>query len=92
MADKLTIPPVFVEAETSPQPPIDAFQKCPLQQIAAGDLVLLQGQVWRVKNRRASRTSPRITITLWPVLGGRPQTRSYFPREWLPALRAAQTP
>lgn len=92
MANKLRIPPVFVEAETSPLPPMNAFQKCPLRQIAAGDLVLLQGQVWRVKDRRTSRASPRISIILWPVVGGRPQTRSYFPREWLPAVRAAQTP
>ena len=92
MADRLKIPPVFVDAEAAPLPAQSAFQKRPVEQIEAGDLVLLQGQVWRVKERRDSRTSPRITITLWPVAGGRPQTRSYFPREWLPAARAALTP
>jgi hypothetical protein len=91
MADKLNIPPVFVEAETSPAPPTAAFQKRPVEQIVTGDLVLLHGQVWRVKDRRTSRTSPRVTVTLWPLEGGRPQRVSFFPREWLPAVRGANT-
>lgn len=89
MADKLKIPPVFVDAETEPPPPSAAFRKYPLEHIASGDLVLLHGQVWRVKDRRTTRASPRITMTLWPVAGGRPHSASFFPREWLPAVRAA---
>lgn len=91
MVDRFYIPPVFVEAEMSAPPPTYAFRKRPAQQITVGDLLLLGGLVWRVKDRRTSRTSPRITFTLWPVMGGRPETESFFPREWLSVTRAAHS-
>ena len=90
MPDRFYIPPVFVEAEMSAPPPGGAFRKCPAQQIGVGDLLLLGGLAWRVKDRRTSRTSPRITFTLWPVMGGRPATESFFPREWLPVIPNAR--
>ncbi|HLU08556.1 MAG TPA: hypothetical protein VK003_02740 [Oceanobacillus sp.] len=90
MPNQFHIPPVFVDAEMSAPPPAGAFRKRPAQQVCVGDLVVLSGQVWRVKDRRTSRTSPRITFTLWPVMGGRPETESFFPREWLPVIPVAR--
>lgn len=81
--NRFYIPAVFVNSEPTPPPPATAFRKRPAQQIAVGDLLLLSGQVWRVKDRRTSKTSPRITFTLWNVAGGRPETESFFPREWV---------
>lgn len=90
MPDRFYIPPVFVDAEMSVPPPSGAFRNRPAQQICVGDLVMLGGQVWRVKDRRTSRKSPRVTFTLWPVTGGRPETESFFPREWLSVLPEAR--
>lgn len=81
------IPLVTVPAEDAPPPPASAFAKRPCEQIAVGDMVLLRGIVWRVKDRRTSRTSPRITFTLWACAGGRPTTESFFPREWVPVVK-----
>jgi hypothetical protein len=81
------VPPVFVAAEPTPPPPISAFLKYPAQHVEVGDLMLLGGEVWRVKDRRTSRTSPRITFTLWNGRGGRPETESFFPREWIPVVK-----
>ena len=90
MPDRFYIPPVFVDAEMNTPPPTGSFHKCPAQQVTVGDLLLLGGQVWRVKDRRTSRKSPRITLTLYPVMGGRPEIESFFPREWLPVLPNAR--
>jgi len=90
MPDRFYIPPIFVDAEMKTPPPTGAFCKRPAQQVTVGDLLLLGGQVWRVKDRRTSRKSPRITFTLYPVMGGRPETESFFPREWLPVLPNAR--
>jgi hypothetical protein len=90
MNDRPIIPPVRVEPESDPLP-ATTFQKLPAEEIDIGDLLLLRGQVWRIKDRRTSRTSPRITLTLWPVLGGRPEVQSFFPREWLPVAHAARS-
>ena len=83
MSSKFYIPPVFVDAEPTPPPPLSAFRKRPAQHIQIGDLLLLGGETWRVKDRRTSKTSPRITFVLWNVRGGRPETESFFPREWV---------
>lgn len=91
MSQKFNIPPVSVDPEPAMPPPVSAFNKRPVEQIAAGDLLLIRGQVWRAKDRRTSRTSPRITLTLWPVKGGRPETQSFFPREWLPSVSTPKT-
>jgi hypothetical protein len=91
MSDRFFIPLVFVEAEMSTPPPTSLFRKRPAQQVTAGDLLLLGGQVWRVKDRHSGRTSPRITFTLWPVIGGRPETESFLPRAWIPTVRAPRT-
>jgi hypothetical protein len=90
MPDRFYIPPVFVEPEMSAPPPSGAFRKRPVQQVGVGDLLLFGGSVWRVKDRRTSRMSPRITFTLWPVTGGRPETESFFPREWLLVIPEAR--
>lgn len=87
MMAEFKIPPVFVEAEAAPPPPQSAFRKRPAEQIAVGDMVVLLGQVYRVKARRTSQTSPRITFVLYPCAGGRPTRQSYFPRNWLDVAR-----
>lgn len=89
MSSKLNIPPVTVEAEMTTPPPETAFRKHPVERITAGDLLLLRGKVWRVKHVQTRRTSPRISLTLWPVQGGRPEVQSFFPREWFPVIRGA---
>ena len=90
MSERPIIPPVRVEPEADPLP-ATTFRKCPAEQIAVGDLLLLRGQVWRIKDRRTSHTSPRVTLTLWPVQGGRPEVHAFFPREWLPVAHAARS-
>lgn len=81
------IPPVFVDAEDTPLLSYAAFRKRPCEEISVGDRVWVRGQAFRVKDRRTSLTSPRITFTLHPILGGRPETQSFFPREWLPLVK-----
>lgn len=77
------IPPVFVDPDPDPIPSLEHFRKRPAGSLQIGDFVHLCGEVWRVKDRRTSRTSPRITFTLWNVRGGRPEIESFFLREWI---------
>lgn len=83
----LPIPPVTVAAEPTPAPAATAFRKQPVERIAAGDLLLVRGKAWRVKHVQRRRTTPRISLTLWPVQGGRPVVESLFPREWVPVVK-----
>lgn len=83
----LPIPPVTVAAEDTPPPPENAFRRQPVERIATGDLLLVRGKAWRVKHVQTRRTTPRISLTLWPVQGGRPVVEAWFPREWVPVYR-----
>jgi hypothetical protein len=83
MSSKFYIPPVFVEAESGFIPPLSTFKKRPAEQFKVNDLIHLCGETWRIKDRRTSKTSLRITFVLWNVRGGRPETESFFPREWV---------
>lgn len=80
---KWFIPPVYVEAEKDVPPPAGAFQKRPVEKLAPGDLVMLGGDVFRIKAVRTHGTSPKRTLTLRPVLGGRVEQETWFNREWL---------
>lgn len=80
------IPPQNSEPEPLPPPPGAAFRKHPAEQIAPGDLVMLGVHVYRVKQKRGFRTSPKLRFCLYPVLGGQIITEDWFPREWKPAV------
>ncbi len=84
MAKPFYIPPVFVEAEPPETlPTAAAFNRMPVEGVRKDDLVRLNGQVWRVKNRITSRLTIRIVLVLHPVMGGRPHSAEFYPRQWL---------
>lgn len=85
---KFNIPPVMVDAETKAPPTPSEFRRRPAEEIRIGDLVLVRNEAWRVKSRTTYKSSRRITFVLYPCEGGRPETRSYMPREWMPIVKA----
>lgn len=80
------IPPQYCEAEALPPPGGALFQKHPAASIAAGDLVMLGTELYRVKLRYADPRSPRIVFVLYPYNGGLIIRQAFFPRQWLPSV------
>lgn len=80
------IPPQNSEPEPLPPPPGAAFRKHPTEQIAPGDLVMVGVNIYRVKQKRGSKSSPQVRFVLYPVLGGLIITESWFPRQWVPSV------
>lgn len=81
-----SIPPVFVSAEPTSAPDRPAFRKRPAGCLHIGDLIWLEGQAWRIKDRRQYNSSIMIGFTFYPCAGGRPLFDSFAPREWIPAI------
>lgn len=86
----IPIPPVFTEPEGIEPPSPSDFRKTPAEKIRQGDLVIFDGEVWRVKERRTFKRSIKIRFTLWNIEGGRPQLEYFLPREWIPVVRGRQ--
>lgn len=89
MKTSFYIPPVKAEPELLPPPVGSAFQKHPTEQINEGDLVMVGVDVYRVKQKRGFRTSPKLRFCLYPVLGGQIITEDWFPRQWVPSVLQA---
>jgi len=80
-----TIPPFRVPPESLPA---DAwFKSRPATYWIEGDLVELDGAVYRIKGITHSQSSARIAFTLYPCAGGLIETRSFMPRQWFPVAR-----
>lgn len=85
MTYNFELPPLEYPAETD-VPGRAAFRRRPAGTLQSGDLVWLNGEAWRIKDRRQLRNSILINFVLAPCAGGRPVFETFAPREWLPAV------
>lgn len=86
MKNNIDTPPIMTPAETMPLPALSAFEGYLAGAIQVDDLLLVEGEMYRVAARWTISTSSRITYLVSPCAGGTPRRIDYPPGQVVQAV------
>lgn len=79
-------PSHFVDADLRPIPPDSVFKEYDAHRLCPDDLVMVGGEIYRVKTKQLDNTFRTIIFCLWPVKGGKVEVVNCEPRDQIMAV------